>query len=610
MKNLNIFLLIIIFLFSLCFPFSVLRATGGDPFTHFSMGYYHMYNGDLEKAKSHFEQCLQQEQWRSSTVYTILSRICSNLDQQQEAKKYARKAIQVDPYNQESLRFLALLLYEEGEYEKSLTYLKRLSELQQGDIQVLFYLAEVYNKLGQTEELIRVYKKINAIDPEILDVHLNLGHLYIQKGLLEQARKEYQKVLELDPENEKAIFYLTYIYLSEGKTEDTLKLFKKLDKKQLLNDSMLEDYAANLFVENQDPLPLIEKIEDKENIKPATRGIISYIRGDFQTAKQYFEEAVQKDQGNLAACTGLIRIAQKKNNQDMEKKWRFVLAGNYYELGRYQKALDEALHIKRMDQEYLENRYLLGDVYSAMGKTRQAIDQYRYFEKHSPNKADVYLKLGICYDEIEEHRKAIQSFISAARISPENDRIYYYLGIEYRILKEYEKAVDAFSRALELKGDDAKYLFNLGVCYERMDQIDKAIYYLDKSVGLDDSNPSSLNYLGYLLADKGIRLQDAKKYIEKALSMDPRNGAYLDSMGWVCYRLSQYQKAKQYLEQAVQYIDFSYQENYLILDHLGDVYYQIGQISEAVEAWGKALEIKETEEISKKIEKAKKELKN
>jgi tetratricopeptide (TPR) repeat protein len=126
-------------------------------------------------------------------------------------------------------------------------------------------------------------------------------------------------------------------------------------------------------------------------------------------------------------------------------------------------------------------------------------------------------------------------------------------------------------------------------------------------VSLDDSRAEVLNYLGYLLADEGKRLDEARELISRALSIDPENAAYLDSMGWVLYRLRDFNGAKEYLESAVQFMDVSDEENYVIYDHLGDVYYEIGRVREAVEAWEEALAMKHTEEIREKIEAARKE---
>jgi len=578
-----------------------------DAYTYFSMGYYYLYSNELEMAKNQFELCLYHEKEPSPVIYTILAEICDMLGQSREAEEYIDRALERNPTDETALKYKALFLIDKQEYEEALTYLTRLHEIQPNKVQFLFYIAEIYSELDREEDLIQVYDNILALQPDNIDVRLNLGYLLTKTGRLTQATEEYERVLKYDPENEKALFYLTYLYLNEGNTDKAIKKFELLDKKELLNDEMLEDYAANLFVNNSDPAPVIARITDKESMRDVTKAILHFSEGNFESAKTLFEKTISDDPDSVPAYRGLIRIAEKKNNRDMERKWRFVLAGCFYRLRQFDHALEEAVLVKEIDPTFLENRYLLGDIHTSMGNVDKAIDEYSYFEKHAAEKGDVYIKLGLGYDELGDNEAAIRNFITATELYPENDKVFYYLGIEYRIMKNYRKAAEAFEKAIQLSGGNAYYYFNLGVCYERLGLYEKAIIYLDKSIQLDSENASALNYLGYILADQGIRLQEAKKFIEKALSMDPQNGAYLDSIGWVHFRLENFAKAKEYLETAVKYMDATDNENYLIYDHLGDTYFKIGLFEKALAAWEKALEMKTVEEIERKIDRVRKE---
>ena len=91
----------------------------------------------------------------------------------------------------------------------------------------------------------------------------------------------------------------------------------------------------------------------------------------------------------------------------------------------------------------------------------------------------------------------------------------------------------------------------------------------------------TLNYLGYMLADKGIRLPEALKMIRKAVELEPMNGAYLDSLGWVYFKLGQYELAEDNLRQAVE----RDQTDPTVHDHLGDLYEKTGRIRLAAAQW-------------------------
>ena len=106
----------------------------------------------------------------------------------------------------------------------------------------------------------------------------------------------------------------------------------------------------------------------------------------------------------------------------------------------------------------------------------------------------------------------------------------------------------------------------------------------------DSENTQANNDLGYLWADQGKNLKQARAMIEKAIEAEPDNPAYLDSMGWVLFKLGQYQEAHKFLKQASEHEDG---EDSTIFDHLGDSLVKLGKTQEAQDAWQKALELEQ-----------------
>ena len=98
-------------------------------------------------------------------------------------------------------------------------------------------------------------------------------------------------------------------------------------------------------------------------------------------------------------------------------------------------------------------------------------------------------------------------------------------------------------------------------------------------------NASAANYLGYMLADRGVRLEESLKYIQKAIQLEPNNGAYLDSLGWAYYKMNRFDLAEPPLEQAARMIS----DDPTILEHLGHVYLRMGKENLAVQEWEAAL---------------------
>ncbi len=121
-------------------------------------------------------------------------------------------------------------------------------------------------------------------------------------------------------------------------------------------------------------------------------------------------------------------------------------------------------------------------------------------------------------------------------------------------LRRWKDAEEAFDKAAPLttkKEDQIYLLFLRGELAERQKHYEPAEQFFRQALEMDPTNAMTLNYLGYMLADKGMRLPEALKLIRKAVELEPMNGAYLDSLGWVYFKLGEYELAEENLRQAV-----------------------------------------------------------
>jgi tetratricopeptide (TPR) repeat protein len=172
---------------------------------------------------------------------------------------------------------------------------------------------------------------------------------------------------------------------------------------------------------------------------------------------------------------------------------------------------------------------------------------------------------------------------------PEREAWVYYHS------QQWDKAIAAYEALLTAApslGADARqlntYRFSLSAIYVHLENFDKGEKILEDVLAQEPDNTQANNDLGYLWADRNKNLDRARKMIEKALSAEPDNAAYLDSMGWVEYRLGNYAEAKTHLEKATKIPE---RQDSTIWDHLGDVYDKLGKKDQAIKAWVRALEI-------------------
>ena len=186
--------------------------------------------------------------------------------------------------------------------------------------------------------------------------------------------------------------------------------------------------------------------------------------------------------------------------------------------------------------------------------------------------------------------KDVRALLKGDANSPNSDdrEIYITLAQMDTRLRRFSDAEQALDKAEQLskKQEDKEYVWFLrGANYERDKSYPEAEEQFKKVLASDPEHASALNYLGYMLADQNMKLDEALGYIKRAVDLDPTNGAYLDSLGWAYFRLGKYELAEDSLLKASQKIN----TDPTVHDHLGDLYQKTGRLKLAATNWERAL---------------------
>jgi tetratricopeptide (TPR) repeat protein len=191
---------------------------------------------------------------------------------------------------------------------------------------------------------------------------------------------------------------------------------------------------------------------------------------------------------------------------------------------------------------------------------------------------------------------AIEVLEKLARDFPDQTSIHVSLGDLLRQQEDYAGAALAYDRALNhLPEEDGSRWFLLyarGICHERLDQWPQAEADFRASLALQPDRPQVLNYLGYSLVEKQIKLDEALEMIERAVAARPDSGYIVDSLGWVLFRLGRFEEAVSHMERAVELMPV----DPVVNDHLGDVYWAVGRAREAEFQWKRALSFVDPED--------------
>ena len=165
---------------------------------------------------------------------------------------------------------------------------------------------------------------------------------------------------------------------------------------------------------------------------------------------------------------------------------------------------------------------------------------------------------------------------------------FYRYGIArlYRELDKPDQGAALMQAWVDEASEDAGAFFDLGRYLYLGDEFEASEIALRRAIELNPEHSAALNFLGYGLAEKGIRLEEALELVQRALAIIPTDGAYLDSLGWVYFQMRRFDAAREPLEQAAR----EYPHDPTILDHLGDLYLGIDENDLALAAWNRALE--------------------
>jgi tetratricopeptide (TPR) repeat protein len=212
---------------------------------------------------------------------------------------------------------------------------------------------------------------------------------------------------------------------------------------------------------------------------------------------------------------------------------------------------------------------------------------------------------------LKDPQRALKFLAEARRRFPGAPEIVYYLAIAQREAKQIQQAVATFEEVLhdaELDEDNeivnAKFYFNYGATAEQAGLYEKAADLLRKSIALDPANAAeAYNYLGYMWADHNMHLDEAEEMIKHALEIEPNNGSYLDSLGWVEFRKGKFDQALADLLRAAKNIEH---DDPIVFEHIGDIYLKLDRLSEALGSWQKALALDpKNKKLAEKIESTK-----
>jgi len=246
-------------------------------------------------------------------------------------------------------------------------------------------------------------------------------------------------------------------------------------------------------------------------------------------------------------------------------------------------------------------------VYYYLGKAheddRNLARALYYYMKANGLQSDVDLMLHIGYlsGVKRDYDTAFRYLNRASAIEPKNSRTFFFKGLVSIWQEDYTAAEKHIGRAISLDDKSETYYFYMAIVMEKLSRLDRAIDSLEKALRHNPNSARACNYLGYLYADNNMKIEESLNLVQRALELEPGNGAYTDSLGWVYYRKGEYRLALEKLLAAEEILRKENAPDPVVYDHIGDTYLMMGNIDGALKYWIRSNEIKKSGPVERKI---------
>jgi tetratricopeptide (TPR) repeat protein len=512
-------------------------------------------NNILKLAIEQYEQIVKLDP-ESVDDHLLLGRLYRLNNDLQQAEGELKTAIKIDPSSEEAVTTLAMLYTDEGDTAHALKVLASIPDSARS-AKLYAALGAAYEQRKDYKSAIDAYRHAIVLDRDNLDAIRGLAENLLNDGQLDAALEQYKVIADSNPEDAQTYVRMAEIYRRQAKYDLALENLKRADT--LVPDTMDVPYSMAAVYQAQgrydDAVKLLQEL-----VKKTEKSETGSSQADRNNRAIFVERLgmVYREQDNYTAAVETFR--------------KMLTLGDENARSGYQEIIDTYREAKQWPQ--------------ATAVAKEAVQKL-------PGDRDLRMVLDSQLADAGELDKAVADIRSLLKGTPEDREVYLRLGIIYTRAKRWNEALEALAKAEQLsaKPDDKAYVsFLRGDLYQRQKMFDQAEAEFKKVLAVtapaDPQSAATLNYLGYMNADRGVKLDESLNFIKQALTFEPNNGAYLDSLGWAYFKLGKYDLAEQNLTKAEAHMG----TDPTVQEHLGDLYQKTGRLKLAAAHWDRAVQ--------------------
>lgn len=505
---------------------------------------YQVLVAEVAMQRGQFDMAIQQylelaREHRDVRLAERAARVAVYAHDNENALDAAMLWVELDPSNLEARQVLTAFYIRNGRLADAERQLEDiLTTVPAGDESAFMLIAGLLGRQQDKVAALQVMQHLIEARPKDPAALFAYSHLAVRTGALEEAEQAIRRVVQLQPDRVDAVIQQARVLTMRGKASEALGLLETAVKQHPKHQGLRTAYARLL-------------VDAKQYDKA------------FEQFKAVNRQA--PDDADVLFALGVLAVQLDRIDDGERYLLRLNKANKVY-------AAESAYYLGRIAEEFRKN-------------PDKAIQWYEQVDR-GENYLEARMRIAYLVAQKGDVDLAIAGLRNVAARGPAQVlRVYLVEGQLLRDAGRHQEAMEVFNTGLEDLPDNSDLLYSRAMVAEKLDQLDLMESDLKRVLAREPDNVDALNALGYTLADRTRRYDEAAGYIQRALELRPDSHYVLDSMGWLQYRLGNYTEAVKYLRRALEVNPDSE-----IAAHLTEVLWVMGDKQAARTVWKQALD--------------------
>ncbi len=496
-------------------------------------------HGDILKAIELFEELAKTDPKNPVSFYE-LSQLYADDRKLDKAEASIKKAVALYGDNKWYSAAYADILAKQSKYQDAAEVAAQLADKEKGDASYAAQAADYFERAKDYKSALKYLDKALVLGTDE-DLQLQKMRIYMAMKQPDKAVEVGMQLIASDPKNIKYYKWLGDLYDNNNMPEKELKVYQDANK-LMPDEPLIEIGLADGYL----------KMGDTVSFRKYVKKSITSTKLETATQLQFLYVYIQ---------------SLKESEQNTEGQ-----------------SILSALLKQHPDDPRVLSTY--GDFLAADMRIDSAVVFYKKAVAIKASDFDVWNRLLNAYAFQNNADSLIKYSEKVTRLFPNQAIVHYYNSLGHYNKKEYQPAIKAMRRAIDMQPETdtkklAEFYSMLGEIYNSAKQFAESDKAFDEALKNDPQNASTLNNYAYFLSERGERLAKAKEMSGQSLKIRPDEGTFLDTYGWILYKMGDYDKAREAVEKAAG----SPRADGTIFDHLGDIYYKLNNRAKALENW-------------------------